>query len=259
MLISDIISHCAGFEPGVGHRDDGPGAALACGDRPPCARRASAGVCQHRSHIGRNECGELDRPCESGDLDSRGVEPPAPRVRTNQVSRCRSARHANPLGVDVPAVVEVSPLLRELIIHYTEQPDGTEEPRRRQRLLTVLIDQLAASSQQPIRLPAPHDPRLIEACKLVEENLSTTFDLEDLAQACRSSARTLARLFRDEMRMSYVQWRTQLRLYHALRMLADGAQVSTVAHRCGWSTASTFVDVFRRTYGHTPGGRQRAE
>jgi AraC-like DNA-binding protein len=164
----------------------------------------------------------------------------------------------NPLDVNVPAVVEVSPLLRELIIYYTEQPDGTGEPRRRERLLAVLIDQLAVSSQQPIRLPAPRDPRLIEACKLVEENLSTTFDLEDLAQACRSSARTLARLFREEMRMSYVQWRTQLRLYHALRMLADGAQVSTVAHRCGWSAASTFVSVFRRTYGHTPGGRQRA-
>jgi AraC-like DNA-binding protein len=164
----------------------------------------------------------------------------------------------NPLDVDAPTVVEVSPLLRELIIHYTEQPDGTEEPRRRQRLLTVLIDQLDVSSQQPIRLPAPRDPRLVEACKLVEENLSTTFDLEDLARACRSSARTLARLFREEMRMSYVQWRTQLRLYHALRMLADGAQVSTVARRCGWSAVSTFVSVFHRTYGHTPGGRQRA-
>jgi hypothetical protein len=36
----------------------------------------------------------------------------------------------------------------------------------------VLIDQLAVSPQQPIRLPAPHDPRLIEACRIVEENLS---------------------------------------------------------------------------------------
>ncbi|TSD40218.1 helix-turn-helix transcriptional regulator [Rhodococcus sp. KBS0724] len=166
----------------------------------------------------------------------------------------------NPLGVDVPAVIEVSPLLRELIIHYTEQPDEAEEPRRRQRLLTVLIDQLAVSSQQPIRLPTPRDPRLVEVCKMVEENLSVALDLEDLAKACRTSSRTLARLFRDETRMSYVQWRTQLRLYYALRLLADGMQVGTVAHRCGWNSASTFVEVFRRTYGHTPGGRrQRSE
>ncbi|KAA0077149.1 AraC family transcriptional regulator [Mycolicibacterium sp. P9-64] len=165
----------------------------------------------------------------------------------------------NPLGVDVPAVVAVSPLLRELIIHYTEMPSASEDPRQRQRLLAVLVDQLAVSSQQPIRLPAPRDQRLVDVCKLVEEKLTETIDLDDLATACRSSPRTLARLFREEMRMSYVQWRTQLRLYHALRMLADGEQVSVVAHRCGWNSASTFVDVFRRTYGHTPGGRNRSE
>lgn len=164
----------------------------------------------------------------------------------------------DPLGVNMPAVVEVSPLLRELIIHYTEKSVVDDDPGRCRRVLSVLIDQLAVSSQQPVRLPAPHDPRLVEACKLVEDNLTTTLDLEELAASCRSSPRTLARLFRDEMLMSYVQWRTQLRLYHALRMLADGAQVSTVAHRCGWRSASTFVSVFRRTYGYTPGGRQRA-
>ena len=148
-----------------------------CGDRPPCARRASAGVCQRRGHIGRNECGELDRPCESGDLDPRRVEPAnraiwIPAGSSQHRVYGPTKFHGvglpatrNPLDMDVPAVVEVSPLLRELIIHYTEQPGGTEEPRRRQRLLTVLIDQLAASSQQPIRLPAPHDPRLIEACR----------------------------------------------------------------------------------------------
>ena len=165
----------------------------------------------------------------------------------------------NPLGVDVPAVIAVSPLLRELIIHYTETSSDSQEPLQRERLLAVLVDQLAVSSQQPIRLPAPRDQRLIEVCKIVEERLSETIDLDDLAMICRSSPRTLARLFREEMRMSYVQWRTQLRLYYALRMLADGEQVSVVAHRCGWNSASTFVDVYRRTYGHTPGGRNRGD
>lgn len=164
---------------------------------------------------------------------------------------------SNPLRSETPTVVEVSPLLRELIIHHTQTFISNGDAQQA-RLLKVLTDQLASSSQQPIRLPVPKDSRLLAATTMVEKNLSTTIDLQDLAIACRSSPRTLARLFRDEMHMSYVQWRTQLRLYHALRMLADGAQVSTVAHRCGWSSASAFVDVFRRTYGHTPGGRQRS-
>ncbi|GAB2546859.1 hypothetical protein GCM10027167_60210 [Nocardia heshunensis] len=53
--------------------------------------------------------------------------------------------------------------------------------------------------------------------------------------------------------MTYPQWRTQLRLQHAIRMLADGEAVTTVAHRCGWASSSAFIDVYRRTLGHTPG------
>lgn len=53
--------------------------------------------------------------------------------------------------------------------------------------------------------------------------------------------------------MTFPQWRTQLRLYQALVLLAEGVPVTTVAHRCGWFSASAFIDVFRQAYGHTPG------
>lgn len=49
------------------------------------------------------------------------------------------------------------------------------------------------------------------------------------------------------------QWRTQLRLQRALVLLAEKEPVTAVAHWCGWSSASAFIDVFRRTFGHTPG------
>lgn len=42
-----------------------------------------------------------------------------------------------------------------------------------------------------------------------------------------------------------------------LRLLAEGLPVTTVGHRCGWSTTSAFVDVFRRALGHTPGRSPR--
>ncbi|MET9181051.1 helix-turn-helix domain-containing protein [Kitasatospora aureofaciens] len=48
-------------------------------------------------------------------------------------------------------------------------------------------------------------------------------------------------------------WPTQLRLHRALVLLARGQPVTAVAHRRGCSSASAFIDVFRRTFGHTPG------
>ncbi|MFI9590881.1 helix-turn-helix transcriptional regulator [Nonomuraea sp. NPDC052265] len=77
--------------------------------------------------------------------------------------------------------------------------------------------------------------------------------LATLAARAGTSERTFARLCRRELGMSFPQWRTQLRLHHALLLLADGLPVTVVAHRCGWASAGAFIDVFRRALGYTPG------
>lgn len=165
----------------------------------------------------------------------------------------------NPLGLDAPGVLAVSPLLRELILVYTRGPhDDTPE---RLRLRTVLLDQLRAaaadSAQRPVPLPAPADPRLAAVCALLHADPADQRTLAALGRAAGAGERTLSRLFRRETGMTFPQWRTQLRLYHALRLLADDVPVTTVAHRCGWSSASAFIDVYRRAYGTSPGSHRR--
>ncbi|MFI8192284.1 AraC family transcriptional regulator [Streptomyces sp. NPDC085946] len=162
---------------------------------------------------------------------------------------------ANPLALDAPAVLAVGPLLRELILAVTRDPGDTSPERG--RLLAVLRDQLRLCPQQPLRLPAPADPRLAAVCSLLLADPADTRTLAALGAATGAGERTLSRLFRREFGMTFPQWRTQARLYHAVRMLADGLPVTTVAHRCGWSTASAFIEVHRRAFGTTPGGRDR--
>ncbi|KMS71710.1 AraC family transcriptional regulator [Streptomyces viridochromogenes] len=159
------------------------------------------------------------------------------------------------LGLDAPTVLAVGPLLRELILAYTRDP-ADDSPERR-RLLAVLRDQLRASPQQPLRLPTPTDPRLAEVCALVHADPADPRTLAALGAATGVGERTLSRLFRSEFGMTFPQWRTQSRLYHALRLLAEDTPVTTVAHRCGWSSASAFIDVFRRSFGYTPGTHNR--
>ncbi|MEV0966520.1 MULTISPECIES: helix-turn-helix domain-containing protein [unclassified Streptomyces] len=157
----------------------------------------------------------------------------------------------NPLGLDAPTVLTVKPLLRELILAYTRDPD--DDSAKRHRLRTVLLDQLAASVQQALHLPTPTDVRLKEICNILRANPSEQRTLAALSKEAGVSARTLSRLFTSDLGMTFPQWRTQLRLYQALVLLAEGVPVTTVAHRCGWSSASAFIDVFRQAYGHTPG------
>lgn len=157
----------------------------------------------------------------------------------------------NPLGLDEPTVLAVGPLLRELILAYTHTPHD-ESPERR-RLRAVLLDQLRASAQQPLHLPTPSTPQLRAVCEILHADPADGRTLTALGREVGASDRTLSRRFKADLGMTFPQWRTQLRLYHALIMLAENTPVTTVAHRCGWSSASAFIDVFRRTFGHTPG------
>ncbi|MFF0728521.1 AraC family transcriptional regulator [Streptomyces sp. NPDC004134] len=167
----------------------------------------------------------------------------------------------DPLGLSAPGVLAVSPLLRELILACTRAPH--DETAERQRLHTVLLDQLRAAAAagaagQPVPLPAPADPRLAAVCDVLYADPADQRTLAVLGRAAGAGERTLSRLFRRETGMTFPQWRTQVRLYHALRLLADDVPVTTVAHRCGWSSASAFIDVYRRAYGTTPGSHRRS-
>ncbi|MEV3961970.1 helix-turn-helix transcriptional regulator [Nocardia sp. NPDC050193] len=157
----------------------------------------------------------------------------------------------NPLGLTEPTVLLVGPLLRELIIAYTR--DIGESPERT-RLRAVLRDQLRASpQQQSLHLPAPSAPLLRTVCDMLLDNPGDTRTLAELGRAVGASERTLSRLLRNDLGLTFPQWRTQLRLHHALILLADRTPVTTVAHHCGWASASAFIGTFRKTFGHTPG------
>lgn len=160
----------------------------------------------------------------------------------------------NPLRLDRPAVLKVGPLLRELILAYTERPDGRGAERR--RLRAVLLDELRRSPEQPLHVPAATDPRLVAVCALLRADPADQRTLAQLGATAGVSDRTLTRLCRTEFGMSFPQWRTQLRLHHALRLLAEDTPVTVVAHRCGWASSSAFIDVFRRAFGHTPGAHR---
>ncbi|MFF2139062.1 helix-turn-helix domain-containing protein [Streptomyces sp. NPDC058193] len=53
--------------------------------------------------------------------------------------------------------------------------------------------------------------------------------------------------------MTFYEWRTQLRVHHALVLLADGHDVTRTAHACGWANPSSLIAAFTKITGSTPG------
>ncbi|WP_424186789.1 helix-turn-helix domain-containing protein [Actinokineospora sp. G85] len=145
-------------------------------------------------------------------------------------------------------VVDVPPLLRELIVHIVERaPLDLDEPRHA-RLVAVLHDLLADLPPDPaLLLPSPTDPRAVAAARLITE--------VGVPAACLRvgvGRRTLERLFLAETGMSVGQWRRRRRMLDAVAHLAGGAQVGEVAQRVGYATASAFAAAFRSEFGVAP-------
>jgi AraC-like DNA-binding protein len=154
-----------------------------------------------------------------------------------------------------PAVFTVSALARELLLALTGSRDRDRAVDA--RLRRVLVDALHEAGEHPLQLPEPRDDRLQAVALLLFENPGDSRSLARLGQAVGASSRTLSRLFHDELGMTFYEWRTQLRVYHALVLLADGHDTSSVAHACGWSNPSSFITAFAGLVGTTP-GRYRA-
>ena len=156
-----------------------------------------------------------------------------------------------------PAVLGVSGLLREAMLALTA--GRVLRPQARDRLLGVVVDELTGAAQQSLYLPEPRDGRLRAVTELLRSDLTDPRTLSELGRQVGASARTLSRLFHAELGMSFHQWRTQLRVQHALVLLWQGRSVTQTATLCGWSNPSGFVDAFSAIVGQTPGRYQATQ
>jgi AraC-like DNA-binding protein len=155
-----------------------------------------------------------------------------------------------------PVVFLASGLAREVLLALTAERDF--ERAARSRLHRVLVDELHEAHEQPLHLPEPHDDRLRAVARILDDNPADNTGLAALGRAVGSGARTLSRLFHDELGMTFYEWRTQLRICHALVLLAEGHDTTRVAHACGWSNPSHFIAAFTALVGTTPGRHRGA-
>lgn len=148
--------------------------------------------------------------------------------------------------------VNVSPLLRELILQaVADAPLWLDRPRDA-RLVGVLIDHLEVLDDVALQLPTPVDPRAAAVAAALLADPAAATPLAELARAAGASVRTVERLFRAETTMTIQQWRTRARLLRGLELLADGESVTGAAIGSGYSSSSAFGAAFKAELGVSP-------
>lgn len=148
-------------------------------------------------------------------------------------------------------VLSVSTLLRELILAAVQA--HAEMRRERMTILApLLLHELQGANEEALHIPVPSDPRLKSVCQRLLVGTSRVETLEQLAAHAGASSRTLARLFENELQMSFVHWRQHVRLARALSQISQGYAIKTVARDAGYASCSAFSSMFHRVLGITP-------
>lgn len=155
-----------------------------------------------------------------------------------------------PLPAERCVVFEIAPLLRELIGSLLAEPPPLGE--RRNQIQTLLLTELAHARPLDLHLPQPADRRLRALCDALIADPADNAPLEQWAERVGASSRTLARLFRSELGMSFGLWRQQVRLAHATVLVAEGRPFADIAAELGYASASAFSAMFRRAFGMSP-------
>ncbi|MCW8884567.1 MAG: helix-turn-helix transcriptional regulator [Motiliproteus sp.] len=149
-------------------------------------------------------------------------------------------------------VVQVSPLLRELIAEVSNYPLLYDQQGSEGRMVNVLLDKIRVLPVSPLHLPIPSDKRLKRITDRLLADPADNRSLQQWAMTVGASERTLARLFQQHLQISFGQWRQQLRLLEAMAKIAQGQSIREVASDLGYDSQSAFIAMFKRTLGKTP-------
>ncbi|MBO9647646.1 MAG: helix-turn-helix transcriptional regulator [Variovorax sp.] len=153
---------------------------------------------------------------------------------------------------DTCRVIEVSELLRALILEGVALPLDYAAEGRSARIMELILDEIEAAPALALHVPMPRHTRLARHVRRWIADPSQPVSLEAWAQQLHMNPRTLARLFVRETGMNLGAWYRQARLLLSLARLTEGASILEVALAHGYESPSAFAAMFRRQLGVPP-------
>lgn len=148
--------------------------------------------------------------------------------------------------------LSVSPLLRELVLHLARQDQNYTDDSATYRVATVLLEELVRMPTEQFDFPIPVEPRLNRIARALLTSPADKRSVAEWAGEVAMSERTLTRLVRLHVGMTFGKWRAQLHIVLALQQLSNGSPVQHVAEMLGYESASAFIHFFKKQLGRSP-------
>ncbi|OTA15194.1 two-component response regulator [Xenorhabdus vietnamensis] len=151
-----------------------------------------------------------------------------------------------------PCIIRLSGIFNAIMVDFFERKIRQPETEKDRRLAQVLVDQLELSPRQCTYLPSSKDKLLAPILQVLECNPADNTPLAEWAKKRYTSERTLSRRCKQELGMSFSEWRQRLRFLHAISLLEQGKSINEIAFDVGYGSSSAFIAMFQQIAGTTP-------
>lgn len=136
------------------------------------------------------------------------------------------------------------------MINYTEQWDGRHVSSKDENFefLIALKKMLPRLNTQalPIILPTTDNEQMQKIIRYLERNLGERLTMNSVSRHFNLSERSLSRLFRTTLQISFLRFLKTLRMIKAIELILKTQQpISDIAYTVGYVTLSSFSDAFQ--------------
>jgi len=121
----------------------------------------------------------------------------------------------------------------------------------------MLADLLKHEVRLVTKKPLKNRKEMKELVQRIKQSPGDDWNLESMAKEVNVSTRTLLRTFSDEYGLSPVDMVVREKLTWACKLLNNSdLKVDAIAHKVGYQSVSSFIKLFKKNFGMTPGQRR---
>ena len=159
-------------------------------------------------------------------------------------------------------IYHINNLLMELLL-FTKNWNGDIRKSQKNKYPIVnafktLLEQSVSKSLH-LELPHPTDTKLISVTTYLSDKIDEEHLLPSLASKFSMTDKSLYRLFKKDLGMSFIKYYTQLRIFKSLEYLVNSDyNISQIANMVGYSSLPTFSNTFSKVMGKRPSEYRRS-
>lgn len=146
-------------------------------------------------------------------------------------------------------------VLREMIMYTEKWSMNMKHNESEQTFLRAILLELPSfvKNAVPLITPVPKTPVLLETTAYIHNHYPSTITIDELAQLCFMSIRTLERQFKKETGISVAKYIQMVRIIKSIELLSEGQHtINEIALLVGYNSAQSYSNVFVKLMGQRP-------